>query len=233
MPNLGEGWRRFPLRARLEGALGKKVHVENDANAAMQGEAWIGAAAGANDAVLLTLGTGVGGGIIAGGRLIRGARGVGAELGHIVVADTSHPCGCGGRGCLEQFASGTAVGRAAAEALAAGGKGTLAALGRAPTAHDVLAAARGGDALARKIIDHAGRMLGVGLVTIVHALNPEVIVLGGGFGSAGFDVLAPIAERELRSRSFEASLEGLRITAALLGAEAGAVGAARSVMLGA
>jgi glucokinase len=233
MPNLGDGWNRFPLRSRLEAALETRVHVENDANAALQGEAWVGAAAGASDAALLTLGTGVGGGIIAAGNLVRGSRGVGAELGHIVVAEPSDvACGCGGRGCLEQFASGTAVGRLAAEAIARGRGGALAALEREPTARDVISSARDGDEVAREVLERSGRALGVGLVTIVHALNPQVIVLGGGLGTAGFDLLAPIAERELRSRTFKASLEGLKIARAALGPEAGAVGAARSVLLG-
>lgn len=234
MPNLGPGWKRYPLRGGLEKALGKKVHVENDANAAMQGEHWIGAAAGSSDAVMLTLGTGVGGGIVTAGLLIRGVRGAGGELGHIVVEDpTTVKCPCGGRGCLEQFASGTGVGRLAVAAVAGGGKGALALLGRAPTSHDVLDAAQAGDALALTVLERAGRALGVGLVSIVHSLNPEVIVIGGGFGAAAFDRVVPVADKELRSRALEASVEGLRIVPATLGNDAGVIGAARSVLLGA
>ncbi|MBI3726692.1 ROK family protein [bacterium] len=232
MPNLGEEWRRFPLGERLREALGgTSVHLENDANAAMQGEAWIGAAAGARDAVLLTLGTGVGGGIVASGLLVRGSRGAGAELGHVVVEREGRACGCGGRGCLEQYSSGTALARQAGEALARSPGGALAALGRAPTGEDVVAAARKNDELALSVIEAAGRALGVGLTSIVHALNPRVIVLGGGMGTAAFDLLEPIARRELFSRTFEASREGLSIARAKLGPDAGIVGAARSVFL--
>lgn len=233
MANFGPAWTRFPLRDMLEKALGKRVHVENDANAATQGEHWMGAAREATDAVMLTLGTGVGGGIVAGGHLLRGFRGAGAELGHIVVEEPSSvACGCGGRGCLEQFASGTAVARLAREAVAAGGPGPLAKLGRAPDAHDVLEHARAGDAMATRVVERAGRMLGVGLVTILHTLNPETIVIGGGFGMAAFDLLVPLAEREMAPRSFAISREGLKIVRATLGNDAGFVGAARSVLLG-
>jgi glucokinase len=233
MPNLGPAWKGYPLKAKLEAALGdKRVAVENDANAAMVGEAWIGAAARARDAALLTLGTGVGGGIVTAGVIVRGSRGVGAELGHIMVEREGHPCGCGGHGCLEQYASGTAVARLAREALARNQRGALAALGHAPSTQEVVTAARSGDELAREVIAFAGKMLGCGLVTIVHALNPEVVVLGGGFGTAAFDLLAPPALAEFTPRVLEASREGLRIVPAALGNDAGIVGAARSAFTG-
>jgi glucokinase len=232
MPNMGPGWRRYPVKKKLEESLPfRKVVIENDANAAMLGEAWIGAAAGSADSVLLTLGTGVGGGIVTSGVLVRGARGVGAELGHMIIERGGHACGCGAKGCLEQYASGTAVGRLAQEALAKGGAGALAALGRAPNAHDVVAAARAGDPLAKDIMRQAGTALGVGLISMMHALNPEAFVIGGGFGTAAFDLLHPIAKAELEGGSFEASREGLVIVPAKLGSDAGAVGAARSVLI--
>lgn len=232
MANMGPAWTRYPVRAKLEGALPRRrIMVENDANAAMLGEAWIGAAAGSLHCVLLTLGTGVGGGIVTSGVLVRGSKGVGAELGHIIIQRGGHPCGCGARGCLEQYASGTAVGRTAEEALAQGKKGALASLGRAPNAHDVVAAARAGDEVGRALIEQAGRSLGTGMVSLMHTLNPDVFVIGGGFGIAAFDLLVPIARDEIERGSFAASREGLTIVPAKLGADAGAVGAARSVLV--
>ncbi|HZU99585.1 MAG TPA: ROK family protein [Planctomycetota bacterium] len=231
MPNMGPEWTRYPVTKKLQAALpGHKVEVENDANAAMQGEAWIGAAAGVRDAILLTLGTGVGGGIVASGQLIRGWKGVGAELGHMIVERNGRTCGCGGRGCLEQYASGTAVGRAAAEAVAKTPSGALSSLGRVPDAHDAVAAARAGDELASRVLREAGTMLGSGIVSMLHALNPRVVVIGGGFGNAAFDLLIPHARAEIDRSAMEASREGLEIVRAKLGPDAGVVGAARSVL---
>jgi glucokinase len=230
MPNLGEDYVRFPLRERLTRALPElPVAVENDANAAIQGEVWTGAAKGCEDAILLTLGTGVGGGIVAAGRMIRGARGAGAELGHVIVEPDGPPCGCGGRGCLEQYASGTAIARLAAEALARRREGALAQLA-APSAQDVVRAARAGDELALAVIDRGARALGTALASIVHVLNPELVLIGGGFGSAAWDLLEPSTAAEMKSRTFVASWEGLKLARAALGSDAGAIGAARSVI---
>lgn len=217
----------FPLRERLVEALGPSVTVVNDATAACLAEARVGAAAGHDDVVLLTVGTGVGGGAMVAGRLLRGAHGMATEFGHIVVAEGGRRCPCGTHGCLEAYASGRAVGDIAAEWLAQGR--TSAALAREPVVDGaaVTRAARDGDPLATEVVTEAGRWLGVGIAGLVNALDPAVVLVGGGAGEAMQQWLLPAARSAAEPRVLGHRRRVLpAITPAALGDDAGVVGAA-------
>ena len=207
-----------PVRGRLASVLGVPVVVENDANCAALGEHRFGAARGTAYSVMLTLGTGVGGGVVADGALYRGARGTGAELGHAVVALGGRPCqgSCRGRGHLEAYCSGTALTLVASER----GLGD---------AHEVLARAAGGDATALGLLTEVADALGAGLVTFANAFNPEIFVIGGGFGEAAGPYLLDHATRILRSESLAPNGD-VPVVAARLGNDAGMVGAAALVL---
>lgn len=210
----------LPLRARVAQALGfveQDVHVENDANAAALGEQWLGAGRGVRDLLLLTLGTGVGGGLILGGQLYAGD-GQGGEIGHVVIAPDGPPCGCGSRGCLEQFASATAAKRrAVARGLPAAAPGDLKLLTER---------ARAGHAPERELLHEVGVDLGRGLGPVVCLLDLSCFVFGGGF-SAALDVLEPGIRAGIRERSYGGRAEAVRLLRATLGPSAGWIGAAR------
>lgn len=225
-PNLD--WRDAPLRADLEAQLGVDVRVENDAAAAAWGEYCVGAAQDAQrGALMLTVGTGVGGGLISEGRLMRGATGVGGEFGHIIVHEGGAQCPCGNRGCLEAVASGTAIGRMAREAVAAGrAQDSRLRDVQALTGRAVTDAARAGDVLATRILARAGRWLGVGIASLVNGLDPEVVIVGGGVLSAGSLLLEPAVEAyhaRVIARDHRMVPPVLR---ARLGDDAGLIGAA-------
>ena len=218
-----------PFREVMAERLGLPVFVDNDANLALLAEARAGAARGASHAVMLTLGTGIGGGLLLDGRLYRGARGGGAELGHVVVDVDGPPCqgGCPNRGCLEAFASGSAIGRAGAEAAAGAGDSALGralAEGREITGGLVTELAHDGDEAAREVLSSVGRFLGAGLSSLVNAFQPEVVVIGGGAVAAG-DLLLEPARSVVAERALPPLRSGVRIVAAELGAEAGMIGA--------
>lgn len=224
-PNI-PGWRDTPLAAELTAALGVAVRVDNDANAAVWGEFRAGAARGAEGAVLMvTVGTGIGGGLILGGELVRGRHGLAAEFGHLIVSEGGPECGCGNRGCLEAMASGTAIAREAREGLARGEGGALAGLAD-PTGKDVTRAAADGDAFARGVLARCGAWLGVGIVSLVHALDPELVVVGGGAMQAGELLLAPARAAFAERLMGRASRTMPPIVPAALGDDAGLVGAA-------
>jgi glucokinase len=214
----------------MQERLGLPVFVDNDANLAALAEQRAGAARGMLDAVLLTLGTGIGGGLVLGGRLYRGAHGGAAELGHVVVDMDGPPCqgACPGRGCLEVMASGTAIGRegaAAAERSPESALGRELRAGRAISGALVTELAHDGDPEARAVLALVGERLGVGITSIVNALNPEVVVVGGGAIAAG-DLLLEPARRVVAERALPPSREQVRIVPAHFGDEAGMVGAA-------
>ena len=215
------------LKEELGGSTGLQVTVENDANAAAWGEFRFGAGKDVDDLVFVTLGTGVGGGVISHGVLLRGARGTGGELGHITVQPAGPRCGCGNHGCLEALASGTAIGRRAREVAAQRPDSALGrlAMERTPLGEDVLDLARKGDEAALEVLREAGSWLGIGLATFVNVFDPEVIAIGGGVSGAGELVLEP-ARRELRLRSYSPSRDLVEIRTATLGAESGMLGAA-------
>jgi glucokinase len=220
----------LPFADIMRERLGLPVAVDNDANAAMLVEWRAGAARGATDAVLLTIGTGIGGGLVVGGQLARGSIGAGPELGHMVVQEDGPPCpgGCPGRGCLEAFVSGEAIGREGTEAARRhpdSGLGRVLAAGRAVTGPLVTELAWDGDAVARSVIDAAGRHLGVGITSLVNIFNPSVVVVGGGVIAAGEMLLAP-ARRVVAERALWPARDVVEIIPARFGEEAGMLGAA-------
>jgi glucokinase len=203
----------FPLRAHLETELGVPVVVENDGNAAAVGEHRAGAGVGVEDLVVLTVGTAVGGGLILGGRLHRGATGMAGELGHFTVSSHGPRCvdGCPGLGHLDVLGSGSAI------AVAAGRRG-------AGDARTAVRRARDGDPAARAAIARVGRMLGRGVCTLVNVLDPELVLVGGGAAAAGELLLAPM-RAIVRKRALPPARDRVRIELAGLGPEAGLVGA--------
>lgn len=225
------GWRDVPLGAALQAKFGCRVQVENDANAAAYGEWRAGAGRGTSDCVYVTVSTGIGAGLISGGRLVTGTSHSAAEFGHLTLDWRGPKCACGNVGCLELYASGTAIARRAAEAVAGGSAEAqpLAALagGEAAsvTARHVSAAAASGDAFALGLLREAGEALGAGLAGIVHAANPELIVLGGGTIKIGEPLLAPMREA-FAARCIPSMARHVRFATTELGGDAGAIGAA-------
>lgn len=229
-PNL-PGFHDIPISRLVTEALGLPVRLENDANAACYGEYRFGAGRGLRHIVYVTLGTGIGGGIIIDGKIYEGASGAAGEVGHIVVDHDGPPCNCGGRGCVETLAAGPAIAREAAVAIAAGRSPMLAKLAGSgqPTAELVHAAALEGDETSREIIGRAGYFLGVGLIGVLNVLNPEVLILGGGLLGLGDLYLGP-AISTAKSDAFEQIMADVTITTAALGERSGALGAAALVM---
>src|ERR671937_1390284 len=219
-----------PFGALMSERLDMPVVVDNDSNVAILAEHRAGAARGASDAVMLTLGTGIGGGLLLSGEVYRGSAGAGAELGHIVVDPNGPECpgDCPGRGCLEAFAAGAALGRAGEEAARRApesGLGQALAQGREITGPLVTELAHDGDEVAIEVLAEAGRWLGIGFVTIANVFNPELIVVGGGASAAG-DLLLDPAREVLAERGIPANRELVRVVPAHFGDESGMIGAA-------
>jgi len=218
-----------PIRDLVAERTGLPVFVDNDANVAALAEHLYGAAKGTENAVMLTIGTGIGGGLIIGGEIYRGSTGAGAELGHTVIAMDGPPCqgNCPGRGCVETLASGTAIGReglAAAEREPDSVLGRMLADGEAIDGKAVTEAALNGDPTARTVFDLVGRRLGVALTSFANVFEPEAIVIGGGVIAAGDLLLGP-ARRELEARALP-PMNRTPVLAAELGSDAGMIGAA-------
>ncbi len=253
-PNL-PGWADYPVRAEIERRLNTIVVLGNDANVAALGEKWLGAARGFADMAMVTLGTGVGGGLVLGGAIWHGANGMAGEWGHATVEPDGPLCGCGNRGCLEQYASAPAVVRMAREAIATNGGSALARAANFDpefSAKSIYNLAIQGDEDARRIFRYMGRCLGITLSTLVNSLNLPIYVIGGGVSSA-WEAFSPSMFEELRRRSIvyaatapddpSAIKEGASahvkagpgpktiITRALLGSDAGLYGAARLPMI--
>jgi glucokinase len=228
-PNL-PGFHNIPLTQMVSEALGVAAILENDANAAAYGEYRFGAGKGFRHLLYVTLGTGIGGGIIVDGKVYEGASGAAGEVGHLVLIEDGPPCNCGGRGCLEALSSGPAMARDAAEALAAGRARGLARLtgGNSPTTEQVYAAAQAGDADCREIVERAGRHLGYGLVGLLNVFNPQALVLGGGLTNLREMYLEPAIEIA-RNGAFPQVVRDVTIAIAALGDAAGALGAAALV----
>lgn len=205
----------YPVRDEIERHLGAKVILENDANAAALGEKWMGAGRDVDDLVLLTLGTGVGGGIISNGHVIRGHVGMAGEIGHMTVVPTGNPCGCGNTGCLEKHASATAISAMA----------RMIGLGHDLTAEDVYKSAVAGDDRARAIFRSMGVALGIALASLINIFNFPLYLLSGGPLPA-WDYFAPAMIAEARRRSFTYRNAKTRIERAKLGNQAGLFGAA-------
>jgi len=230
-PNIA--WRDHPLADRLEQLIGRPVVIENDANAAAWAEYRFGNGRGVSDMVMLTLGTGLGGAVITGDKLVRGAHGAAAELGHIKIVPDGERCGCGQNGCWEAYASGTALAKTAQrfayEYIAAATPMLDIARHEPLTGTHVTAAARQGDQAALGLLHRFGRYLGIGIATLVAVLDPEIVVVGGGITTAAGDLILPIAQDHfLRNLPGRGHRGEVRITAAALANDAGIIGAADS-----
>jgi glucokinase len=230
-PNIAD-WNGVDLDHQLTALIGLPVVIENDANAAAWGEAKFGAGKNQDHMMMLTVGTGIGGGIVVNGALYRGAFGIAAEFGHMRVVPEGHICGCGARGCFEQYASGNALLRHAREAINASpevarnllsrGDGTVAGL----TGQAITEAARDGDAVALAAFNTTGQWLGAGIASLAVLLDPACVVIGGGVIDAGEILLKPTRESLERNMPFAGKHPYPQIIAAQLGNEAGLVGVA-------
>ena len=231
-PNM-PGWRDVPLRDRLQDALGIPSFVNNDANLAGLGELYFGAGQGLTDLVYITVSTGIGGGVIAGGRLLLGGHGLAGEIGHMVIQTNGPLCGCGNYGCLEALASGTAIARETRARLEAGAQSAILALaGGAIERVDaavVERAAREGDALAGEIMREAGTYLGIGIVNVIHLFDPQMVIVGGGVSRAGALIFGP-AQAVLDSRLLAGFKGKCSIVPAALGDDAGLMGSVALVL---
>ena len=230
-PNIS-GWNGVDLQAEIGSRIGLHVIVENDANSAAWGEAKYGAGRNQDHLMMLTIGTGIGGGIVVNGEIYRGAFGTAAEFGHLRVVPEGHLCGCGARGCFEQYASGNALMRHARESISATpdmahnllarGDGTIEGL----TGAQITEAARDGDAVALAAFNTTGQWLGAGISTLSVILDPAVVIIGGGVIDAGEILLAPTRDALGRYMPFAGKHPAPVIIAAELGNEAGLVGVA-------
>lgn len=230
-PNLG--WVDFPLRARVTDGLGLPAALDNDANCAVLGEHWRGAARGTRQAIGITIGTGIGGGLILEGQLYHGASDCAGEIGHTTIELNGRRCACGNYGCLEAYASGPAIARRAVEAVERGAESSLRALLDADaasiTAQVVYEAATAGDPLAREVVQDTARILGAAIANLVNVFNPEVVVVCGGVTLAGESLFAPL-RREVTRRAFRPAVEVCRIVPGALTGSAGVYGAARTFL---
>ncbi|ABS59955.1 ROK family protein [Fervidobacterium nodosum] len=222
------GWVNFELGGLLSNKLNKPVFVENDANAFVLGEKWFGAGKGYNHIVALTLGTGVGGGVISHGMLITGHNGIGTELGHVIIEPNGPQCGCGNYGCLEALASATAIRRMALEGQKKFPESVI-FQSENVDAKSVFEAAKMGDGLGKAIVDRVVNALSIGIANFIHIFNPEIIVVGGGVSRAGDILFEPIREKvqHLVMPSFKGTY---KIVQSPLVEEAGILGAASVIL---
>lgn len=222
-PNLPE-MDGYKMVAGLEEKLGIKAVLENDANAAVIGENWLGAAKGFQHTVMVTLGTGVGGGLIVDGKILRGVDGTAGEIGHINVEPEGHPCGCGSFGCVEQYASATAIVRMAHE-FAKDNEFSQVIDKEDLTSEDLFDIAKNGNGLAKEVFRKQGYYLGIMLAGLINTLNPEVIVIGGG-AAGGWDLFISCLEEQIKIRSYCQPAARVKIVRAVLGDDAGILGVA-------
>ncbi len=226
-PNLG--WRNFPLRDLISNSIGLPAELDNDANCATIGEWWMGAAQGIRTLVGVTLGTGIGGGIVLDGKVYHGVADVAGEVGHMTIDSTGRKCKCGNYGCLEAYASGPAIAARAIEGLETGEPSMLPSLVEGDlsrlTAETVYEAIISGDLYAKEVMHETARFLGVGLANLIDILNPEMVVISGGVTRAGEHLFEPL-RAEIRRRAFRHAEENCRIVSSTLGGMAGVIGAA-------
>ncbi len=226
-PNLG--WTNMPLRDRVSAALGLPATLDNDANCAIFGEWWRGAARGTDHVVGLTIGTGIGGGIILNGAIYHGASDIAGEIGHMTIDSNGRRCKCGNYGCLEAYASGPAIAARAVEGIEAGAEtglpeyvgGDLTKI----TAQVVYEAAHDGDAYALEVVRDTAKFLGAGVANIINIFNPQVVVICGGVTLAGDKLFLPLRS-EVKRRAFKPAVDVCRILPGELTGTAGVVGAA-------
>lgn len=217
-PNFPD-WNNLPLKKYLEEALGLPVCIENDANAAALGEQWRGAGRGIGSMILLTLGTGVGGGIILDGRIWEGADGMAGEIGHMTIVPEGRECGCGNRGCLEMYASARGIALSYRERRP----------GAKITSDQVFREAAQGDGTAREVMSEMGRYLGIGIASLINIFNPEMIVIGGGVKDA-WPLFIEATHEEVRKRAFAYPAERTKLVPSALGDDAGMMGAAAAAL---
>jgi glucokinase len=225
-PNLG--WKNYGLRDRITATVNLPATLDNDANCATVGEWWCGAARGARNVVGITIGTGIGGGLILNGDLYHGSSDVAGEIGHTTIDSTGRRCKCGNYGCLEAYASGPAIAERAREALAGDEESILPRLVGGDlqkiTARTVYDAALKGDETAREVVRDTARFLGTGLANLLNIVNPDVVVLAGGVTEAGDALFEPL-RAEVKRRAFRPAVDACRIVPGMLGGSAGVVGA--------
>jgi len=205
------------------------VFIDNDANCATIGEHWIGAAKGCANAILLTLGTGIGGGIIIDNKIYRGSHGTAGEIGHMTIFPNGNKCGCGNSGCFEAYASANAAVTRAKEILKRQDTGSVLRGKKEITAHDIFLSAESGDSFSKSVLIESGRYLGIGIANLANIFDPDMIIIGGGFASAE-KYLIPAAIDEAYKRSFKSVMDKIKITKAKLGNDAGIIGAAKLVI---
>ena len=225
-PNLG--WHDFPLRDRVSSAVQLPATLDNDANCATLGEWWVGAAKGGRNVLGMTIGTGIGGGLILDGRLYHGSSDAAGEVGHTSIDGNGRRCKCGNYGCLEAYASGPAIAERAREELAGGEPSLMATLVHGDlamlTAQQVYEAAKLGDEVARLVVRETARFIGTGVANLINIFNPDVVVLAGSVAQAGDDLFHPL-RAEVQRRAFKPSVEACRIVPGTLGGSAGVIGA--------
>lgn len=223
------GWQGIEITERFRDTFGLPARAINDAHAAALGEGRFGAARGASDYVMLTLGTGIGGGLVCGGSLLTGALGVAGSIGHFVIERDGRPCTCGSRGCLEAYASGTAIANSALELAEARGldSSIIRDIRGVPSSGARLLgeAASRGDAFALEVIREAGEYLGVGIASLVNVLNPSLVVVGGSVAALGGLLLEP-ARDSAEKYALEAAWKAVKVVKSELGNDAGILGAA-------
>lgn len=228
-PNLG--WQNFPLRDAVADRVGLPVKIDNDANCATLGEWWLGAAKGGKNVVGMTIGTGIGGGLILDGRLYHGASDVAGEIGHTTIDVTGRRCKCGNYGCLEAYASGPSIAERAREQLDGDHESIMYQLVEGQlenlTAAIVYDAAKKGDATALEVVRETARFLGAGIANLLNVFNPDVVVIAGGVTQAGETLFEPL-RREVKKRAFAAAVDACRIVPGSLPGNAGVVGAVAS-----
>jgi glucokinase len=232
-PNLG--WRNFPLRDRITKKLSLPATLDNDANCATVGEWWQGAARGGTNVIGMTIGTGIGGGLIIDGKLFHGASDVAGEIGHTTIELNGRYCKCGNYGCLEAYASGPAIATRAREVLMREETASMlpSMVGNAPeaiTAETVYKAAQLGDAVANEIVRDTARYLGAGIANLLNIINADVVVVAGGVTQAGDTLFLPL-QAEVRRRAFRPAVDATRIVAGELPGTAGVVGAVATFKL--
>ena len=225
-PNLG--WRNFPLRDLISNGTGLPATLDNDANCATYGEWWLGAGRAVDTLVGLTLGTGIGGGIVLNGQIFHGASDAAGEIGHMTIEANGRKCKCGNYGCLEAYASGPAIALRAVEGIEAGAESLLPALVNGHldqiTAATVYEAVVLGDPYANDVMRETAKFLGAGVANMINVLNPEMVVIAGGVTRAGDHLFTPL-RAEVRKRAFKSAQEACQIVSAQLPGTAGVVGA--------
>ncbi len=222
------GFRNVPLADMVAALTNKPVSLKNDANAAALGELIAGSGRQCSSLIAVTLGTGVGGGIVLNGQIVEGFNGAGGEVGHIILSPNGNPCACGNRGCLETYCSATALIKATKEAMAAHPESLLNTLATPDTVNGKTAfdGMRAGDPVATQVVDKFITMLAYGVVTLIRLLQPEIICIGGGISKEGETLLAPLREKVWAQIHYGPDVARTKLVTATLGNDAGIIGAA-------